>query len=211
MSANKTSFFPSLEEYITTIIRNFDHIPSERKAILERFSQYINTETKGGGSLKVNYICTHNSRRSHISQAWSYAAALFYNIPNTEHFSGGTEATALHPNAAAALERAGFKISKAEGNNNPHYLLRPGDDIASLELFSKIYDDAANPAKDFATVMTCSQADADCPFVPGANFRLLLPYEDPKTADGQPDQDQVYDERVRQIGTELFYAFSQAV
>ena len=54
--------------------------------------------------------------------------------------------------------------------------------------------------------MTCSDADENCPFIPGAEMRLPLTYEDPKEADDKPEERAVYDERVRQIGREIFYA-----
>ena len=54
------------------------------------------------------------------------------------------------------------------------------------------------------------QADQDCPFIPGAAFRLSLSYEDPKLSDGTPQEAQVYDAKVVEIGTELLYAFQKA-
>ncbi len=57
--------------------------------------------------------------------------------------------------------------------------------------------------------MTCSDADENCPFIPGAEFRLPLTYEDPKEADDTPYEESRYDERVRQIGVEMMYVFQQ--
>jgi hypothetical protein len=57
--------------------------------------------------------------------------------------------------------------------------------------------------------MTCSEADKNCPVVRGAAVRVALPYEDPKVADGTPAEAARYDERSRQIATEMFYLFSE--
>ena len=70
-------------------------------------------------------------------------------------------------------------------------------------------DDDFNPKSDFAAIMTCSQADEGCPFVPGAEKRIPITYEDPKAFDGTPEQAQKYRERSEQIATEMFYVFSQ--
>jgi arsenate reductase len=74
--------------------------------------------------------------------------------------------------------------------------------------FSKTFDDPFNPDKNFAAIMTCSDADENCPFVPGTEFRLALTYKDPKEADDSPEEASRYDERVRQIGREILYVFS---
>jgi hypothetical protein len=71
-----------------------------------------------------------------------------------------------------------------------------------------VYADAANPQREFCAIMTCSQADEACPNVAGAANRIAIPYEDPKAADGTPEEAAVYDERCAQIARETLYAFS---
>ena len=53
--------------------------------------------------------------------------------------------------------------------------------------------------------MTCSDADEACPVVLGMKKRVSLTYEDPKIADGTPDEELVYDKRCQQIAIEMFY------
>ena len=123
-----------------------------------------------------------------------------------ETFSGGTEATAFNPNAVAALERAGFKI-RNDGEENPRYMVAFDDDASPLTAFSKKYEDPPNPTSGFAAIMTCSEADSECPIVFGADKRIKLFYVDPKVADGTPQEAATYDERCRQIATEMYYVF----
>ena len=78
-------------------------------------------------------------------------------------------------------------------------------------MFSKLYDDASNPDADFAAVMTCSEADKNCPYIPGAESRIQLLYDDPKEFDGTAEETEKYDERASQIAAELFYFFAQIV
>jgi hypothetical protein len=59
--------------------------------------------------------------------------------------------------------------------------------------------------------MVCSEADQGCPFVPGTDFRLALPFDDPKAFDGTDLQDVKYDERCKQIGTEMLFVMSNVV
>ena len=198
--------YPGLKTYIETILKEVDTIPDERKELLQRFAAYIQQKKEAGKAISLNFICTHNSRRSHISQIWATAAAAYYGIElNT--YSGGTEATAFNPRAVAAMERAGFQIENP-GGENPHYLVRFSDEGPTLECFSKTFDDPFNPSKEFGAIMTCSHADENCPFIPGVEFRLPLTYEDPKEADDSPEETARYDERVQQIGREIFYGMS---
>jgi len=201
-------FYPELAVFIRQLQQEAAMIPAERKAKLHELAKYI--ISKNNHSVALNFICTHNSRRSHISQIWAATAAAYYGLEHITTYSGGTEATAFNPRAVAAMKRAGFKINEPEGEN-PHYKVYFGEGIAPLLCFSKAFDDLPNPEKGFAAIMTCSQADQDCPFIPGAEWRLSLPYEDPKEADDTPEETTRYDERVHQIGREVFYAFSQLI
>lgn len=193
----------TLQQYIDHLSPAIEQISHERKGVLQDVVGYV----KSSKHPKLNFICTHNSRRSHLGQVWAQTAASFYGV-DLNSYSGGTEATAFNPNAIAALKRAGFNISGSQGDN-PQYEVRFSDDEAPMICFSKKYDEEPNPKKDFAAIMTCSEADLECPFIPGAAKRIKLLYEDPKVADGTSEQELKYDERCSQIATEMFYVFSQ--
>lgn len=201
-------FYPLLQSYVEGLEQEFDLIPNERKILLNSFASYIQIKLSEDTPIALNFICTHNSRRSHISQIWMAAFAHFFGMDQIVTYSGGTEATAFNPRAVAAMERAGFQIANP-GGENPHYMVSFAEHVPGIECFSKTYDDPFNPAKGFAAIMTCSHADENCPFIPGASFRLALTYEDPKISDNTPQETEHYDERVRQIGRELFYAMKQ--
>lgn len=200
------ALYTTLNESIQHLEEEVGLIPSERIAHLHTLAGYITDRLREEKPVHLVFICTHNSRRSHISQIWAATAAAWYGIHDVHCYSGGTEATAFNPRAVAAIERAGFYITHP-GGDNPVYEVRYADNAPAIRCFSKVYDDPANPQTDFAAVMTCSDADANCPYIPGAT-RISLTYEDPKVADNTPAETERYDERVRQIGRELFYAFS---
>jgi len=192
----------ALENYINNLKDDLDKISEQRRNILAEIIKYINNSSNP----KLNFICTHNSRRSHLSQIWAQTLASQFGI-QIETFSGGTEETAFHPNAVDALERAGFTTQKQDGAN-PKYHLHFSESKDPIIAYSKKFDDAPNPTKGFAAVMTCSEADAECPVVFGADKRIKLFYEDPKVADGTANEKEVYDERCKQIGAEMLYVFS---
>lgn len=177
------------------------------RAKLQSLVDALEVEHQRRGSLDVLFVCTHNSRRSHMGQVLGAAAAARVGIV-ARTFSGGTEATAFNPRAIAALTRVGFEIT-GEGEKNPHYRVRWSASAPAIEAFSKTIDDPANPKADFVAVMTCSQADAACPLVNGANQRVAVPYDDPKVADGTAEEALRYDERVEQIGRDLAWVFRQ--
>ena len=189
-----------IQAYISTLDLE---IEESRKPVLEQLVAYIRENEHPN----LNFICTHNSRRSHLSQIWAQVFAHHAGI-NVSTFSGGTEATAFNPNAVAALRRAGLDISDASGDN-PRYQVSFAEGIEPMTCFSKTFDDPVNPSSNFAAIMTCSEADADCPYVPGASDRIKLFYEDPKVSDGTPQEQQTYDARCAQIASEMQYIFSR--
>lgn len=200
---------PKLNETKEQLVNEFSLIPSDRKEILGQLTEFVQKKVNTGQKVYLNFICTHNSRRSHLSQLWAQAAAHYYNVPNVECFSGGTEATAFNPRAVKAMQDVGFKIDKTKEGSNPIYEVRYAQDATPLIAFSKKYDDAFNHNKDFAAIMTCSHADENCPLVLGASSRIALTYDDPKEFDDTPLEASKYKERVHEIGREILYAFSQ--
>ena len=199
---------PRLREYIKGALLHTDAILATRKATLEEVAGFVATKRSEGGGAELIFICTHNSRRSQMAELWAAAAAQHFAIDGVRTFSGGTEATAFDPRAVAAVERSGFLV-KNTGGENPRYRITFADDGPVLECFSKTYDDPFNPARGFAAIMTCSDADEACPLVLGAALRARLPYDDPKVADGTPDETLQYDARCMQIATEMLYLFSR--
>ncbi len=203
----KQILFPQILSYCEARISEFESIPAERKAILARIAEYIRNKRDENQVIQLVYICTHNSRRSHFGQIWGAVAAAYYDVPTVLTYSGGTEATAFHPNAVAATKRAGFDMQCLDENTNSLYEIYFGENL-STACFSKTYDDATNPSENFAAVMTCSDADENCPFIPNVELRVATTYDDPKAFDNTPQQDEKYDERCAQIARESLYVFS---
>lgn len=161
-------------------------------------------------SVELIFICTHNSRRSHMSQVWAQAAAWHYGLEQVHTYSGGTEATAFNPRAIQALRNLGVGITQTKPGSNPSYAVQLQPSQPSFEAFSKKYSDPSNPSEGFAAIMTCSQADESCPLVYGAGARFAVPYVDPKSTDNTPVEAETYRTRALQIGSEMFYIMKQA-
>lgn len=204
-----TSLKPTLAKNTAELTTSFQQIPEARKELLQHLSNYIQEKKKAGQAVRLVFICTHNSRRSHMAQLWAQAAATYYKLDDVVTFSGGTEATAFYPAAVKAMQELGFEIEKENNDSNPIYKVYFADNAAPVKVWSKKYDHEANPATGFCAVMTCTEADGNCPFVEGAEKRLAIPYEDPKISDGTAEQEQVYLKRAKQIGREMLYVFSK--
>lgn len=201
---------PDLQRYVNErVLPAVATIPSERKESLDLIVAFVKERKAAGATADLTFICTHNSRRSHLSQLWAATAAWSFGQDHVRTNSGGTEATAFNPRAVAAVERAGFHVVKPDGKN-PVYAVSFSNERKPEQCWSKKYDDAANPQKDFCAVMTCSEADTNCPIVRGALDRVSLPYIDPKEADGTPEETARYDERCLQIAAELWYVMQEA-
>jgi arsenate reductase (thioredoxin) len=207
--AKPLKFYPQLKQYLDQAAARFDEIPDSRKEELQFIAQWIQEKKDAKAVIHMTFVCTHNSRRSHLAMIWAAAAADYYDVNKVITYSGGTEATAFNPRAVAAVERAGVRMTKPnDPGNNPKYELYFAPRGRKLIAYSKKYDDAINPKTNFCAVMVCSDADKNCPFVEGAELRVGIPYKDPKASDGTPEEAQTYDERSRQIATEMMYMFS---
>jgi arsenate reductase len=198
-----------LQPYVESLLLEFQQIPEERKVVLQQLASFIKQKLQSGEKVKLVFICTHNSRRSHISQLWAQTAAYYYGISGIETHSGGTEATAFNPRAVKAMQKAGFAIQQTSEEGNPRYEVKFTEGMQPMLAFSKVYDSAGNPAQDFVAIMTCSHADENCPFIPGASLRMPVNYDDPKDFDGTSQEEAKYGERTRQIGREMFYLMAQ--
>lgn len=199
--------FPKIKSTIEQL--SFDSISEERKQVLAPLVHFIQAKANSGLAIRLNFICTHNSRRSHLSQVWAQTAAAYYNINNVFCYSGGTEATALFPKVAETLTNSGFQVKVIGEGVNPIYTIQCNTNDHPIIGFSKNYEDDFNPQSEFAAILTCSQADGGCPFIAGAEKRITITFEDPKAFDNTPLQTEKYQERSLQIATELLYVFSQ--
>lgn len=208
-SQEKGKLLPALAETTRGLEARFDRITPERKQLLDAFAAHVREKTAQSHALRLNFICTHNSRRSHMAQLWAQAASYYYNVRGIRCYSGGTEATAFNPRAVDAMRKLGFNIRKVSEGDNPVYEAMFSDDAPALKMFSKRYDDPFNPSTDFTAIMTCSQADENCPVVAGASKRISVTYDDPKDFDGTPQEEQKYFERALEIGTEMLYVLCE--
>jgi arsenate reductase (thioredoxin) len=206
MTSTKTILFPEIENVIATL--NFESISDERKIVLQPLVDYILGKASNDQEIRLNLICTHNSRRSHLSQVWAQTAAAHYGIKNVFCYSGGTEATAMFPMAAKTLANQGFQIKTIAEGSNPVYAIKYAENEHPIIGFSKTFDDDFNPQSEFVAILTCSSADQGCPFIAGAELRIPITFEDPKAFDNTPLQVEKYKERSVQIATEMFYVFS---
>jgi len=184
-----------------------ERISEERKRILQPLIQFISSKLSKNEEVRLNFICTHNSRRSHLSQIWAQTMANYYQIENVFCYSGGTEATAMFPKVVETLRNQGFEILKLSETENPVYAVKFAENEHAVICFSKKYDDDFNPKSEFAAILTCDSADENCPIVYGAEARIPIKYEDPKKSDGMPEMNETYFNRSLEIATEMKFVF----
>lgn len=206
MVTSKTTLFSEIASTIKGL--NPQTISEERKKTLNPLVEFIQTKVNAKQEIRINFICTHNSRRSHLSQVWAQTMANYFNVKNVFCYSGGTEETVLFPVVAKTLQNSGFQITTLSEGKNPVYSIKYSENEHPVIGFSKKLDSDFNPKSKFAAIMTCSQADGGCPFIAGAETRIPITFEDPKAFDNTPQQAEKYNERSLQIATELLYVFS---
>lgn len=197
----------NLSKTITTISKI--SVSNERKEILQPLIDYIQDKVNSNHEIRLNFICTHNSRRSHLSQIWAQTMAFHFRIQKVFCYSGGTEATAMFPKVVETLSKQGFQIQKLSENSNPVYIVKFDENQHPIICFSKAYFDDFNPKNNFGAIMTCTTAYEGCPMVFGAEARFPIKYDDPKAFDGTELMNEKYAERSIQIASEMYYVFSQ--
>lgn len=202
--------YPILLEFIDSHIANKD-ISEDRKEILQPLILYIQDKISLNKPINLNFICTHNSRRSHFSQIWAQVASSYYKVKGVHCYSGGTESTAVYPKVIEILINQGFKIDMISPGINPIYAIKYSVTEFPIIGFSKTFDSSFNPESSFAAIMTCSQADEGCPYVPGCEGRISIMYDDPKISDNRKDQNETYKAKSVEIAREMFYVFSKLI
>ena len=179
-------------------------VSNKRSILLNKIVNYINKKRYENKISKLNFICTHNSRRSQFCQFWATFFSNYYNI-RCEAYSGGTVETEVYKSVVNNIRDYGFNISFKECNN-PIYSIK----FKNLNLgnyFSKFYHDFENPKNEFAAIMTCSDAEKNCPFVEGSEVKFSLPYEDPKKYDTSKTEKNNYKNTSEKIASEMNYLF----
>ena len=199
--------YPNLINVIATF--SSQSISDERKVVLLPLVNYIQEKVNAGESIRLHFICTHNSRRSHLSQIWAQTMAYHVGLKNVSCYSGGTEATAIFIKVLETLTSQGFQVLRLSGNENPVVAVKFAANENPILCFSKTYDHPFNPSTQFGAVMTCSNADEGCPIVVGTEARFPIKYDDPKAYDGTPLQTEKYAEKSLDIAREMWWVFSQ--
>src|SRR5213593_3391730 len=200
---------PALRPYVKEVIDELGIVSADRRVVLDAIASDVIAQLDAGKAANLTFICTHNSRRSHMSQIWAQTAAYYYGLDKVRAFSGGTEATACNCRTVAAMRRVGFDIEDATTGDNPIYLVRYAEGRPPIRAYSKLYNADANPKRDFIALMTCSVADKSCPVVTGAIARYAIHYVDPRLCDDLPTETIAYNERCREIAREMFYIMSE--
>src|SRR5512140_1600387 len=148
---------PALQPYVQQVAGEVDTVSSERKVVLDEVAARIVARLEAGKPAQLTFICTHNSRRSHMSQIWAQTAAYYYGINGVQAFSGGTQTTACNCRTVAAMRRVGFDIADATtSGDNPIYVVRYAEDRPAIRAYSKLYNGDGNPSREFIALMTCS-------------------------------------------------------
>lgn len=180
----------------------------ERKIILLKVAETVAKEYTDNKVVNLNFICTHNSRRSQLGQVWAFYAAHYFKL-NIHAFSGGTEVTAFYRGTVKTLQSVGFDFKVIDfSHQNPKYLISFNGSTDTILGFSKRFDNETNK-EPFIAITTCNNADTNCPFIPTALDRFHLPFVDPKFSDSTSEQAEAYLKTNEQIAAEVSFIFNE--
>lgn len=194
---------------ILASIHQLPDLTEDRAQQIQAVIQYLEDKIQATSDIRLVFVCTHNSRRSILSQVWAQSWAHHFGIRNVSCYSAGTETTEVYPRILTTLQSQGFQLQPITKEHNAISLIKFAPNELPILGFSKSLDHFQLPESDFAAIMTCDHAYEHCPLVPGAAARFPLTYQDPKAFDGTPQADDAYHQRSLQIAAEWFYIFHQ--
>jgi arsenate reductase (thioredoxin) len=214
---SRDDLFSKVRQHADLLTTQFELIGDRHRDGAEELVGWISKNYRPEKPLPIIVVCSGNSRRSILGSTMGNIASAYFGLPNIRFYNGGTTPSAFNPRAIATLKEIGVDVEASgkeaprgkSGEENPIYRLRVGKGLETLE-FSKHYSDAHNPQKDFAALLVCSEADAECPAVNGASARISIPYEDPKAYDGAPFEAAKYAERRDDMGRFMLSVLMQA-
>ena len=189
------------------IIKKSSSNPYRKKELL-KLIHYINNKINLDEEININFICTHNSRRSIFSQIWAKVFSDYYGLQKINTFSGGTESTFIPQNVIKTLRLHGFITNRLNQKQNSNYQIIYSLNKNNILIFSKKYTNNLNPSKKFIAVMTCSSAKENCPFISGSEKIISLSYDDPKKYDNLNEPIKMYLNVSNQIATDMNFVFS---
>jgi len=121
---------------------------------------------------KVLFLCTGNSCRSQIAEAWlrELGGDAF------EVYSAGLEPHGVNPYTTLVMEETDYNMSAHRSKHLDEYM-------------GKI---------DFDYLITvCGNADERCPFFPGMGTRMHWPFEDPAAFEGMEEEKLAFFREIR--------------
>ena len=183
------------EKLFKTALHQIDSIKSGRLDVLDKIASKITSRLKLDLKANVVFVCTHNSRRSQIAEVSLRSFLKVLQIPEISVFSCGTEKTGIPDQIVRLLEGLGFEVLKTGE------FINVGSEIT---LSSKTFDDPGLPPNLLA-IMVCDHASESCPFVPSFSERISLEFQDPKSADGSPQETVSYENAWKKISREMAY------
>jgi arsenate reductase len=112
---------------------------------------------------KVLFLCTHNSARSQMAEAFlrQFAGDRF------DAYSAGFQPTELNPFAKKVMEEIGVDMSSRQA--------KPLKQFLGQTLFAYL-------------ITVCQKNEGECPMFPGTSIRLDWPFEDPAVFQGTEEQ-----------------------
>ena len=189
------------------LIKKSSSTHSSKKELL-KLIDYISNKINLDKEININFICTHNSRRSIFSQIWAKVFSDYYGLQKVRTFSGGTESTYVSQNVIKTLSSYGFVINKLDQKKNSNYEITYSSSKNKILIFSKKYNEISNPKKNFVAVTTCLSAKENCPFISSSEKIISLSYDDPKKYDKISEPTKMYLNISNQIATDMNFVFS---
>ena len=153
-------------------------LDDQRTALLQTIAKSIIQLISEKRKINLNFICTHNSRRSQLAQVWSSYASSYFKLNKIESFSGGTEVSAFFRNTVKTLQEVGFIFQLIEfSHQNPYYSISSHQHVKPIIGFSKLVEHEINKKRyDDSELYCCSGIGGYCVIISPTNSTILASF-----------------------------------
>ena len=188
-------FNDELDEFCKTSIKEFNAIPVERKAILEKAAELLSKKPY------ILFTCQTNSRRTLLLQVWAQTAFYYYGI-NRSSFSIGDTISSIYPGLVNIFKESGFTYHEFGSEDPKGYI------ISTSKKYPK---NIIVPKKDLGKIDTSKVIIVSICFtgeksvIASNTEHISIPYESPKMFEKTPNENQKYFVLNKQISIEMFY------
>lgn len=197
--SQKLRFNKSLNRFCESTTKEFAHIPTDRRIILDKLATEI------AHKRNIIFTCRTTTRRTQLLQTWMQTAFYYFGIFNKTTFSYGDTVSKVYPEVISVLKKSGFAFS--ESSTKPKaYVFYISEQYQKHGIYPKTISGTFDTSKS-VVVSICLAGE---PVSSLSSDAMNLPYQSPTVFEKTPQEKQKYSDLNKQVAIEMLYLAEKA-